>query len=71
MKKKILMVNSCLGLYGGVESFLLNIFRYLDKDEFSVTLLTCGISTYDMFRDEIIASGGKIAISIVGDYRSI
>lgn len=62
MKKKILMVNSCLGLYGGVESFLLNIFRYLDKDEFSVTLLTCGISTYDMFRDEIIASGGKIDI---------
>ena len=56
------MVNSCLGLYGGVESFLLNIFRYLDKDEFSVTLLTCGISTYDMFRDEIIASGGKIDI---------
>ena len=62
MKKKILMVNSCLGLYGGVESCLLNIFRYLDKDEFSVTLLTCGISTYDMFRDEIIASGGKIDI---------
>lgn len=60
MKKKIVLLNCCKGLYGGVESFLLNIFRRVDKDKFEVTFLTCGISTYDMFIDEIKNNGGNI-----------
>lgn len=60
MKKKVVLLNSCKGLYGGVESFLLNIFKRLDKELFEITFLTCGKSTYDMFRDEIESEGGRV-----------
>ena len=60
MKKRIVLLNSCKGLYGGIESFLLNVFRCLDRDIFDVTFLTCGISTYDLYKDEIKNKGGKI-----------
>lgn len=60
MKRKVVLLNSCKGLYGGVESFLLNVFRHLDKDKFDVSFLTCGISTYDMYRKEIEEKGGRV-----------
>lgn len=59
-KKRVILLNSCDGLYGGVESFLLNVFRYLDKSDFEVIFLTCGKSTYNMFKNEIYSSGGQI-----------
>lgn len=58
--KKLLLVNSCQGLYGGIESFLLNIFYGLDRTEFDVTFLTCGKTTYRMFENDIQQKGGKI-----------
>ena len=60
MKKRIVLLNSCKGLYGGIESFLLNVFRGLDKNIFEVVFLTCGVSTYEMYRHEIESLGGKI-----------
>lgn len=59
-KKKIILLNSCKGLYGGVEAFLLNVFRYLDKDLFEVHFLTCGKTTYGMYEHEIIENGGVV-----------
>lgn len=58
--KKIVLLNFCNGMYGGIESFLLNAFYCLDKNEYDVTFLTCGRSTYDMFRDDIIANHGHV-----------
>ena len=60
MKKRLILINSCNGLYGGIESFLLNIFNYLDSEIYDITFLTCGKSTYDMFKDDIIKKGGNI-----------
>ena len=60
MKKKIVLLNSCKGLYGGVESFLLNVFRGLDKTQFEIVFLTCGVSTYEMYRNEIENAGGTV-----------
>lgn len=58
--KSIVLLNFCNGMYGGIESFLLNAFYCVDKDKYDVTFLTCGRSTYDMFRDDIIANRGHV-----------
>ncbi len=58
--EKVLLINSCQGLYGGIESFLLNIFNSLSPEEFDVTFLTCGKTTYDMYRNDIENRGGHI-----------
>lgn len=58
--KKILFVNFCNGLYGGIESFLFGAFECLDKSDYYVTFLTCGKSSYGLKREEIIRHGGKI-----------
>ena len=47
-------------MYGGIESFLLNAFYCIDKAKYEVTFLTCGRTTYNMFRKEIISLGGKV-----------
>lgn len=60
MKKRIVLINSCKGLYGGVESFLLNVFYHIDIARYDVRFLTCGQSTYKMFETDIIDRGGKI-----------
>ena len=69
--KSIILLNFCNGMYGGIESFLLNAFYCLDKEKYDVTFLTCGRSTYDMFRDDIIANHGHVEeIPILAnDYR--
>lgn len=62
------MLNFCDGMYGGIESFLLNAFYCLDKSKYDVTFLTCGRSTYDMFKDDIISKGGHVEeIPILAD----
>lgn len=58
--KSIILLNFCKGVYGGIESFLLNAFYCLDKEKYDVTFLTCGRSTYDMFREDIISQHGHI-----------
>lgn len=58
--KSIILLNFCDGMYGGIESFLLNAFYSLDKSKFDVTFLTCGRTTYDMFKDDILLNGGHI-----------
>lgn len=58
--KSIVLLNFCDGMFGGVESFLLNAFFRLDKEKYDVTFLTCGRSTYDMFRDDIVANRGHV-----------
>ena len=60
MKTKIILINSCKGLYGGIESFLLNVFYDLDPNKYDVTFLTCGESTYGMFLNEITSRGGHV-----------
>nr|WP_275891034.1 glycosyltransferase [Holdemania massiliensis] len=56
----MILINSCKGLYGGVESFLLNIFNNLDLERYDVTFLTCGKTTYNMYKKEIIEKGGCV-----------
>lgn len=58
--KSIVLLNFCDGLYGGIESFLLNAFYCIDRTQFDITFLTCGRSTYDMFRDDITEKGGHV-----------
>ena len=58
--RSIVLLNFCNGMYGGIESFLLNAFYCLDKNEYDVTFLTCGRSTYDMFRDDITDNSGHV-----------
>lgn len=58
--KNLVMINFCDGLYGGIESFLVNAFYKMSKEEFSVTFLTCGRTTYNMVRNPIESNGGLI-----------
>lgn len=60
MKRRIVLINFCNGLFGGIESFLINIFRGLDKDEYEAHFLTCGETTYSMYRDDIESCGGFV-----------
>ena len=67
-RKKLILLNFCNGVYGGIESFLLNAFYCLDMNEFDVTFLTCGRTTYDMFCDEIEQRGGHVTeIPLIAD----
>ena len=58
--KKIVMLNFCNGLYGGIESFLLNAFYCLNPSEYEVVFLTCGKTTYSMYQKDIELKGGRI-----------
>lgn len=58
--KSIILQNFCDGMYGGIESFLLNAFFCLDKEKYDVTFLTCGRSTYNLFKNEIVANKGHV-----------
>lgn len=64
-KIKILQLNYCDGLFGGIESLILNIYRNINKNKIEFTFLTYGKSTYKLFEDEIIEMGGKIDEIIV------
>ena len=67
-EKTIVLLNFCNGMYGGIESFLLNAFYCLDKQKYRVTFLTCGCSTYSMFREDIVFQGGQVEeIPILAD----
>lgn len=58
--KTIILLNFCDGMYGGIESFLLNAFYCLDTNQYAVRFLTCGRSTYDMFKSDIIKHHGSV-----------
>ena len=55
---KILVVNNTMNI-GGIESFLMNVYRNIDRTKYEFTFLTYNDFTYD-YEEEIIALGGKI-----------
>lgn len=55
---KILYINNTMNI-GGIESFLMNVFRNIDRDQHQITFLTYNDFKYD-FEDEILKLGGKI-----------
>ena len=48
------------GLYGGVSSFLFNLYSNIDRSKVRFDFLTAGQTTFGTVRDEIASMGGEI-----------
>ena len=59
-KLRILEINAGNGVFGGVSAFLLNLFRTLDHNDYQISFLSMGKSTFEDYREEIEGNGGKI-----------
>lgn len=57
---RVLQINSGSTFFGGVSSFLLNIYKHIDHSKVQFDFLTPGKTTYEICRDEIEALGGRI-----------
>lgn len=55
---RILQVNNTMNI-GGIENFLMNIYRNIDKNKYEFIFLTYNKEKFD-YEDEIISLGGKI-----------
>lgn len=57
---KVIQLNACNGLFGGIEALLVNIFKFVNKDKITFDFLTCGKTTYDLYKKEIIEMNGTV-----------
>lgn len=57
---KVIQLNACNGLFGGIEALLVNVFKFIDKDKIIFDFLTCGKTTYDLYKKEIIEMNGTV-----------
>ncbi len=57
---KVIQLNACNGLFGGIEALLVNIFKFVNKDKITFDFLTCGKTTYDLYKKEIIKMNGTV-----------
>lgn len=57
--KRILQINAGSGIFGGVEAFLVNLYREI-HDEVQFDFLTLGCSTYDECRGELLSYGARV-----------
>jgi len=57
---RVLQVNSGSRNYGGVSSFLFNVYSHMNRDEIQFDFLSPEETTYGIHRDEISRMGGRI-----------
>lgn len=68
---RVLVVNSGSKLFGGVSSFLYNVYTHLDRTRVQYDFLSPNQTTYEIHRAEIEAMGGRIyALGITGNLLS-
>ena len=68
--KRILQINAGSRIYGGVEAFLVNLYREV-HDEVQFDFLTIGYSTYDDYIDELTSYGAKLYSLEIDKYNLI
>ena len=65
---RVLVVNTGSKLFGGVSSFLYNVYTHLDRQRVQYDFLSPNQTTYEIHRDEIEGMGGRIyALGITGN----
>ena len=57
---RILQINSGSKNYGGVSSFLFNLYMHIDRECVQFDFLSPEITTYGLHKDEILQAGGRI-----------
>ncbi len=57
---KVLQINAGSENFGGVSSFLLNVYRNIDHDKIQFDFLTPNITTYGDYKDEMQSLGAHI-----------
>jgi glycosyltransferase involved in cell wall biosynthesis len=57
---RVLQLNSGSRNFGGVSSFLYNIYQNIDRSKVQFDFLSPDVTTYGIHRDEICREGGKI-----------
>ena len=68
---RVLAVNTGSKLFGGVSSFLYNVYTHLDRQRVQYDFLSPNQTTYEIHRDEIERMGGRIyALGITGNILS-
>lgn len=61
MKKiKVLQINAGSKNFGGVSSFLFNLYKNIDRNKYEFDFLTPNYSTYGMVKEEINKLGGNV-----------
>ena len=58
--KRVLQISIGLTVFGGVEQILYQIYKNIDKEKVQFDFLSPNLTTYDIHKQEIINSGGKI-----------
>jgi len=65
---RVLVVNTGSKLFGGVSSFLYNVYTHLDRQKVQYDFLSPNLTTYEIHRAEIEDMGGRIyALGITGN----
>lgn len=59
MKKKILFIMPSL-ILGGIETFVFNLFKSLDKNEFEVHFALMSYLVHDYYLDDVLSMGAKV-----------
>ena len=68
---RILQINSGSRDFGGVSSFLYNVYTHIDRNKVQFDFLSPNITTYGIHKEEIKQMGGKIAaLGITGNILS-
>ena len=57
---RVLQINSGSRSFGGVSSFLYNVYSNIDRKQVQFDFLSPNVTTYEIHRDEIEEMGGRI-----------
>ena len=57
---RVLQINSGSRSFGGVSSFLYNVYTNIDRKQVQFDFLSPNVTTYGIHRDEIEEMGGRI-----------
>lgn len=57
---RVLQINSGSREFGGVSSFLYNVYNHIDREKVQFDFLSPNITTYGIYRNEIERMGGRI-----------
>ena len=57
---RVLQINSGSGTFGGVSSFLYNVYTNIDREKLQFDFLSPDVTTYGIHRAEIEKAGGRI-----------
>lgn len=60
MKKRVLQLNSGSSNFGGVSSFLYNVYTHIDREKVQFDFISPNKTAYGIYREEIESMGGRI-----------